>query len=96
MVWGAAFVLLVLVTPMHHPSLPHPSLPPERPAQSPHAIAQPVAGELFSRRARRRAAIMLRLRWDELRMAQLERARAAIRRQLPIDELLRSADEPKR
>lgn len=90
MVWGSAFVLLVLVTPM-----PHPTSPPNR-APSKHAIVQPVTGDIFSRRARRRAAIMLRLRWDELRMAQLERVRAAIRRQIPIDDLLRSADEQKR
>ena len=59
------------------------------PAPLPRAAVVPAnAAELFSRRARRRAAVLLRLRWEELRMAELERVRAAIRRQLPVDALL--------
>lgn len=39
--------------------------------------------------------MMLRLRWDELRLAQLERVRAAIKRQIPIDDLLKDEVERK-
>ena len=35
---------------------------------------------------------MLRLRWEDLKLAQLERIRAAIKRQIPIDDLLREAE----
>ena len=74
-VWTGALWFLLLVAP--HPTV------------TPHATAPPILGDLFSRRARHRAAVMLRLRWEELRLAELERVRAAIKRQLPIDELLK-------
>ena len=83
-------VLVLLVAPaVYRTAAPHPTHPPSRPA------TQPYSGDLFSRRARHRAAIMLRLQWEELRLRQLDRVRAAIRRQIPIDELLREADTPK-
>jgi hypothetical protein len=78
-----AFVLLLLLTPNAQRSAA-----PKR-AAPPPAASLPYAGDLFSRRARRRAAIMLRLKWDELRLAELERVRAAIRREIPIDDLLK-------
>jgi hypothetical protein len=81
-------VFLLLVVAVHRPNVqgtvaPHPRIPP------PRAAAHTYEGDLFSRRARRRAAIILRLRWEDLRLAQLERVRAAIRREIPIDDLLR-------
>jgi hypothetical protein len=89
---GLVVALLFLVVPVQgspvkhsdvqHPVAPHPGKPPPRAAMSPYA------GDLFSRRARRRAAVILRLRWEDLRLAQLDRIRAAIRRQIPIDDLL--------
>jgi len=78
-VWTGALCFLLLVTPLPKPAS----------TVAAHPSAPPVPGELFSRRARHRAAVMLRLRWEELRMADLERVRAAIRRQLSIDELLK-------
>jgi hypothetical protein len=33
--------------------------------------------------------MMLRLQWDELRLRQLERVRAAVKRQISIDDLLK-------
>jgi len=84
---GLIALLLVVSVPKPAPTTaPH---PPQRPSQA-HAYA----GDLFSRRARHRAAIMLRMRWEDLRLAQLERIRAAIRREIPIDELLREATAP--
>ncbi|MGA3038310.1 MAG: hypothetical protein ABSE64_12600 [Vulcanimicrobiaceae bacterium] len=90
---GLLVALLVLVVPVQgspahhsnvqHPVAPHPGRPPSR------ATMSAYAGDLFSRRARRRAAVILRLRWEDLRLAQLDRIRAAIRRQIPIDDLLR-------
>lgn len=85
---GLVVVLLLLVVPVqrssvHHPVAPHPGKPPPRTAPSVYA------GDLFSRRARHHAAVILRLRWEDLRMAQLDRVRAAIRRQISIDDLLR-------
>src|SRR5579872_2176021 len=82
-------VFLLLVVPVHRTAAPRPSHAPSRQA------TQPYAGELFSRRARHRAAIILRLQWEELRLQQLDRVRDAIRRQIPIDELLREAGTPK-
>jgi hypothetical protein len=85
---GLVVALLFLVVPVHrpnvqHPVAPHPGKPPSRTTMSAYA------GDLFSRRARRRAAVILRLRWEDLRLAQLDRIRAAIRRQISIDDLLR-------
>ena len=81
--WLLAIVLL-LISPVVHTPAPRGTHAP------PRSTAQAYAGNLFSRRALHRSAIMLRLRWDELRLAQLERVRAAIARQIPIDELLRN------
>ena len=50
------------------------------------------AHERYSVRARRRAAALLRLHVWELRKEQLERARRAVERALPLDSLL--SDEP--
>jgi hypothetical protein len=83
-------VLVLLVAPVvHRTAAPHPTHAPSRPA------TQPYSGDLFSRRARHRAAIILRLQWEELRLQQLERVRDAIRREIPIDELLHEAGTPK-
>ncbi len=46
-------------------------------------------GELFSRRARRRAVTMLQFELLEMREARLERVRDAIRRHIPIDQILK-------
>ena len=79
-----ALVLLAMIPVGHHTPAPRPRTPAPAAAA---ALAQSI--DLFSRRTRRRAAMMLRLRWEDLRLADVERARAAIRRQLPIDELLK-------
>ena len=78
-----AFVVLLIVPVQHTPAPKRSHVPPRRAEQA-------YAGNLFSRRALHRSAIMLRLRWEELRLAQLERVRAAIRRQIPIDDLLKA------
>lgn len=88
---GLIGILLFVVVPVdrsnvHHPVAPHPRKPP------PRATMPAYAGDLFSRRARRRAAIILRLRWEDLRLAQLDRIRAAIRHEISIDDLLRDAN----
>jgi len=87
---GLVVALLFLVVPVdgphiQHPVAPHPRKPPPRTAMSAYA------GDLFSRRARHRAAVILRLRWEDLRLAQLDRIRSAIRREISIDDLLREA-----
>ena len=49
-------------------------------------LAVPAAGiELYSRRALRRAKIILQLRLLELQQEQLDRVRRAVERHLPID-----------
>ncbi len=47
------------------------------------------AEDLYSRRALRRARIILQLKLLELRSEHLERVRKAIERRLPIDEILK-------
>lgn len=84
-----AVVLLRSAPVAHHTPAPVASHAPPRTA------AQAYSGNLFSRRALHRSAMMLRLRWDELRLAQLERVRAAIKRQIPIDDLLKDEVERK-
>lgn len=84
-----AIVLLLISPIVHHTAAP------KRVHAPPRSTVQAYAGNLFSRRALHRSAIMLRLRWDELRMAQLERVRAAIARQVPIDDLLREELKPR-
>jgi hypothetical protein len=59
-------------------------LPPPQPGTE-RALA---ADELFSLRARRRAAAYLRMRILELRKARLDRAAEVIERRLPPSELL--------
>ena len=53
------------------------------------AAARPSL-DLYSMRARRRAAIILQLELLELRKARLDRVRRAIEQRLPVDQLLRS------
>jgi hypothetical protein len=66
--------------------LPSPAAsPPPPPAE--RALA---ADELFSLRARRRAAAYLRMRVLELRKARLDRAADVIERRLPVGELLQA------
>lgn len=48
-----------------------------------------MAGALYSRRALRRARIILQLKLLELRSERLERVRKAVERRIPIDELLK-------
>ena len=63
----------------------------KRPA--PHraaATAPAVKLDLYSRRALRRARTILQLKLLELREERLERARKAVLRRIPIDELLRT------
>jgi hypothetical protein len=72
----------------------------ERRPQGPHqggpATSPPVreraleADEIFSPRARRRAAAYFRMRVLELRKARLDRAAEVIEHRLPVDELLRT------
>lgn len=45
--------------------------------------------ELYSRRALRRARIILQLKLMELRMLRLDQVRKALERHMPVDELLR-------
>lgn len=47
------------------------------------------AGDLFSRRALRRARIILELKLLELRAERLERVRKAIEKHAPLDDLLK-------
>lgn len=46
-------------------------------------------GDLYSRRALRRARIILQLKLMELRSERLERVRKAIEKHVPIDDLLK-------
>ena len=57
----------------------------------PHRTVHPAAPslDLYSRRARRRAALILQLELLELRKARLERIREVIKRRLPVETLLR-------
>lgn len=59
-----------------------------RPASRPPIQQGTDLGSLFSRRARRRAVLLLQLELLEMRKARLERVRDAIRRRMPIDQLL--------
>ncbi|MDQ6929641.1 MAG: hypothetical protein M3126_03105 [Candidatus Eremiobacteraeota bacterium] len=54
------------------------------------ATTAPVRSlEMYSLRARRRAALILQMELLELRKARLERVREVIQKRLPIDFLLR-------
>jgi hypothetical protein len=67
-------LLLLAASPAHHRHARHAARP---------AVAQPAPGiELYSRRALRRARIILQLRLLELHQLQLERVRQAIERAL--------------
>ena len=52
-----------------------------------------ISPHAYSSRALRRVKVLLQLRLLELREARLDRAEAAIRHELPIDELLRETPE---
>ena len=54
-----------------------------------NTTAAATAEEIYSRRALRRAKIILQLKLLELRSEHLERVRRAIEKHMPIDELLR-------
>jgi hypothetical protein len=59
------------------------------------AFAQPPAGiELYSRRALRRARIILQLKLLDLRLQQLDRVRRAVERHIPVDRLLNQTASP--
>lgn len=75
-------LLFVAAAPAHHHHGRH--------ARHQHAALTPLpAGvELYSRRALRRARIILQLKLLELREEQLDRVRRAIQRRIPIDRLL--------
>jgi hypothetical protein len=64
------------------------SAAPVPPAPEPRTERALAADELFSLRARRRAAAYLRMRILELRKARLDRAAEVIERRLPPSELL--------
>ena len=52
--------------------------------------AQPLlAGDIYSRRALRRARIILQLKLLELRSERLERVRKAIERHIPMDRIFK-------
>lgn len=53
------------------------------------ATASVPAEDLYSRRALRRARIILELKLMELRSERLERVRKALEKHVPIDELLK-------
>ncbi len=53
------------------------------------AKTAPHADEIYSRRALRRARIILQLKLLELRSERLERVRKALERHIPIDKLLK-------
>jgi hypothetical protein len=57
--------------------------------RSAHRTMAISAGDLYSRRALRRARIILELKLMELRSEHLERVRKAIERHVPIEELLK-------
>ncbi len=58
-------------------------------------LAQPPAGiELYSRRALRRARIILQLKLLDLRLQQLERVKRAVERRIPVDRLLNETASP--
>ena len=56
--------------------------------KAPAAAAPLPADEIYSRRALRKARIILELKLMELRAERLERVRKAIERHIPIDKLL--------
>lgn len=55
------------------------------PRHSRPALVAPAGIELYSRRALRRAKIILQLRLLELHQEELDRVRRAVERHLPID-----------
>ncbi len=58
-------------------------------------FAPPAAGiEIYSRRALRRARIILQLKLLELHEAQLERVKRAVERGIPIDRFLNATASP--
>ena len=59
------------------------------PARHAAAPYPPSAGDLYSRRALRRARTILELKLLELRKEHLERVRKAIEKHVPIDDLLK-------
>jgi hypothetical protein len=68
-----------------------------RPAHRQHKHAQSAAisasisaADLYSRRALRRARIILELKLLELRSERLDRVRKAIEKHIPIDQLLKT------
>ena len=52
--------------------------------------AVPAASDLYSRRALRRARIILELKLLELRRERLDGVRKALEKHLPVDELLKT------
>jgi len=59
------------------------------------SLAQPPAGiELYSRRALRRARIILQLKLLELHEEQLDRVKRAVQRRVPINDLLKETASP--
>jgi hypothetical protein len=59
-------------------------------------LTPPAAGiEIYSRRALRRARIILQLKLLELREEQLDRVRRAVERGIPIDRLLNATPSPR-
>lgn len=56
----------------------------------PSVTASAAKIDLYSRRALRRARTILQLKLLELREERLERARKAVLRRIPIEELLRT------
>lgn len=65
-----------------------------RPRANPAAHRQPAAAAefstaLYSRRALRRARIILQMKLWELKSARLERVEKALKRHIPLDELLK-------
>ncbi len=76
--------LLMLAAPAAHASVAH-----AHAHVRPQPIAPPTAADLFSRRALRRARIILQLKMLELRAERLDRVRKAIEQGIPIDDLLK-------
>ena len=81
---------VTLALPLTGASVPvaRPTYRPEYSKPLPRAQRRPSPDMLYSLRARRRAAILLRMELLELHKAQLDRAKAVLEGTLTLEELL--------
>jgi hypothetical protein len=89
---GAALTSLLLLlaagSPANAKPVHHKHRQRHRLAESP-IVAPLPPGDLYSRRALRRARIILQLKLLELRAERLDRVRKAIEHRVPVDRLLK-------